>query len=137
MYPQAIFILGHSGYDTKERALTYVDSAIYMAMKYDNVFLEPGALGADRGEAIVDDFVTRKKDANVLHKVIYGSDGVQFPGYLKSHLENYVAAMQRNGYTAAELRQVLSGNFTRVFGISVPLGPPAAAPQSNSAEDNS
>jgi predicted TIM-barrel fold metal-dependent hydrolase len=117
MYPKAIFILGHTGYDTKERALTYVDSAIYMAMKYDNVYLEPGALGADRGEDIVDDFVVRLKEGGVLNKVIYGSDGVQFPGYLKSHLENYVAAMQRNGYTPDEMRKVLSGNFIKVFGI--------------------
>jgi predicted TIM-barrel fold metal-dependent hydrolase len=117
MYPKAIFILGHTGYDTKERALTYVDSAIYMAMQYDNVYLEPGALGADRGEDVIDDFVVRLKQGGVLNKVIYGSDGVQFPGYLKSHLENYVAAMQRNGYTPAEMRMVLSGNFIKVFGI--------------------
>jgi predicted TIM-barrel fold metal-dependent hydrolase len=117
MYPKAVFILGHTGYDTKERALTYVDSAIYMAMKYDNVFLEPGALGADRGEHVIDDFVMRLKEGGVLNKVIYGSDGVQFPGYLKSHLENYVAAMQRNGYTPDEMRKVLAGNFIKVFGI--------------------
>jgi predicted TIM-barrel fold metal-dependent hydrolase len=127
MYPEAIFILGHSGYDTKERALTYVDSAIYMAMKYDNVYLEPGALGADRGEEVIDDFVTRMKQGGVLNKVIYGSDGVQFPGYLKSHLENYVAAMQRNGYTDAEMRQVLAGNFIRVFGIGTPPSRTVAA----------
>jgi predicted TIM-barrel fold metal-dependent hydrolase len=127
MYPEAVFILGHSGYDTKERALTYVDSAIYMAMKYKNVYLEPGALGADRGEDIVDDFVVRMKQGGVLNKVIYGSDGVQFPGYLKSHLDNYVAAMQRNGYTADEMRQVLSGNFIKVFGIGTPPSKTAAA----------
>jgi predicted TIM-barrel fold metal-dependent hydrolase len=120
MYPDAIFILGHTGYDTKEKALTYVNSAIYMAATYDNVYLEPGALGADRGEYVVDDFVVRLKENNVLHKVIYGSDGVQFPGYLKSHLENYVAAMQRNGYTTEEMAQVLSGNFIKVFGIGIP-----------------
>jgi predicted TIM-barrel fold metal-dependent hydrolase len=120
MYPKAIFILGHTGYDTKERALTYVDSAIYMAATYDNVYLEPGALGADRGEHIIDDFVTRLKEGNVLHKVIYGSDGVQFPGYLASHLESYVAAMKRNNYTVDEMHQVLSGNFSRVFGIYPP-----------------
>lgn len=120
MYPQAIFILGHTGYDTKERALTYVDSAIYMAANYDNVYLEPGALGADRGEHVIDDFVVRLKEGNVLDKVIYGSDGVQFPGYLKSHLESYVAAMKRNDYTVEEMTQVLSGNFQRVFNIGAP-----------------
>lgn len=126
-YPDAVFILGHTGYDTKAKALTYVDSAIYMAATYDNVYLEPGALGAERGENLIDDFVTRLKDGNVLHKVIYGSDGVQFPGYLKSHLENYVAAMERNGYTTEEMRQVLSGNFIKVFGIGAAPGAEGAS----------
>jgi len=120
LYPKAIFILGHTGYDSKEKALTYTDSAIYLAKRYANVYVEPGALGADRAEKVVDDFVIRLKDAGVIDKVIYGSDGVQFPGYLKSHLENYVAAMVRNGYTAEEMRLVLAGNFSRVFGITVP-----------------
>jgi predicted TIM-barrel fold metal-dependent hydrolase len=128
MYPDAVFILGHTGYDSKERALTYTDSAIHLAQNYPNVFMEPGALGAERAELVVDDFVTRLKEGKVLHKVIYGSDGVQFPGYLKSHLENYVAAMQRNGYTAEEMGQVLSGNFSRVFGIDIPEPVSAAAP---------
>jgi predicted TIM-barrel fold metal-dependent hydrolase len=126
-YPKAIFILGHTGYDTKNKALTFVDSAIELAMKYDNVYLEPGALGAERGELIIDDFVTRLKDANVLDKVIYGSDGVQMPGYLEEHLHAYVAAMERNGYTTEEMRQVLSGNFIRVFGIGTPPSPTTAA----------
>jgi len=120
LYPKAIFILGHTGYDTKEKALTYADSAIYLAKRYPNVYLEPGAMGAERAEKVIDDFVVRLKTAGVLDKVIYGSDGVQFPGYLKSHLTNYVAAMERNGYTADEMRMVLAGNFARVFGIPVP-----------------
>ncbi len=127
-YPQAIFILGHTGYDTKNKALTFVDSAIALAVKYDNVYLEPGALGAERGALVIDDFVTRLKDANVLHKVIYGSDGVQMPGYVKEHLHNYVEAMKRNGYTNDEMRQVLSENFIRVFGgLGVPANPIADA----------
>ena len=65
---------------------------------------------------MIDDFVTRLKEANVLDKVIYGSDGVQLPGYLEEHLHNYVEAMKRNGYTNDEMRKVLSGNFIRVFG---------------------
>ena len=120
LYPKAVFILGHTGYDSKEKALTYTDSAIYLAKRYPNVYVEPGALGAGRAENVIDDFVVRIKDAGIIDKVIYGSDGVQFPGYLKSHLENYVAAMVRNGYTADEMRLVLAGNFVRVFGIKVP-----------------
>ncbi len=119
-YPDAIFILGHTGYDSKEKALTYSDSSIYLAQNYGNVYVEPGALGAERAAEVIDDFVVRLKEGQILHKVIYGSDGVQFPGYLKSHLENYTAAMKRNGYTVADMTQVLSGNFSRVFGIEIP-----------------
>ena len=135
-FPDTIFILGHSGYDTRDYALTYVDSAILMAQKYPNVYLEPGALGAERGKEVIDDFVTRLKDADVIHKVIYGSDGVQFPGYLKSHLQNYVAAMQRNDYTADEMRMVLAGNFSRVFGIEVPGLAPATDSMATLRGDN-
>ncbi len=119
-YPDAVFILGHTGYDTRIKALTFVDSAVRLAQQYDNVYLEPGALGAERGAEVIDDFVQRMKNGNVLHKVIYGSDGVQFPGYVKSHLENYVAAMVRNGYTTEEMQMVLSGNFAKVFAIEIP-----------------
>jgi predicted TIM-barrel fold metal-dependent hydrolase len=119
-FPNAVFILGHTGYDSKDRALTYTDSAIRLAQQYDNVYMEPGAMGATRAEALIDDFVVRLKEGNVLHKVIYGSDGVQFPGYVTSHLENYIAAMQRNDYTADEIEMVLSGNFGRVFNIELP-----------------
>ena len=116
----AVFILGHTGYDSKEKALTYVDSAIYLAQIYPNVYVEPGALGAERAVDVIDDYVVRLKEGNILDKVIYGSDGVQFPGYLKEHLEHYVAAMERNGYTAEDMTAVLSGNFSRLFGIDIP-----------------
>jgi hypothetical protein len=39
--------------------------------------------------------------------------------------------MQRNGYTADEMRQVYAGNFSRVFGISAPgqtMSPTEVAP---------
>lgn len=127
-YPDAIFILGHTGYDTRIKALTWVDDAVRLAQQYDNVYMEPGALGATRGQYVVDDFVRRMKAGNVLHKVIYGSDGVQFPGYVKSHLNNYVAAMLRNDYSAEEMQMVLSGNFSKVFGIELPEPSAAAEP---------
>jgi len=114
-YPGAIFILGHSGYDTYNKALTFVDSAIRLAATYDNVYMEPGALGAHRADLIRNDFVRRVKDAGVIDKMIYGSDGPQFPGYVGNHLELYLQAMIEEGYTADEIEQVLSGNFLRVF----------------------
>jgi hypothetical protein len=116
-YPGCTFILGHTGYDTFARALTYTDSAIALAQRYPHVYFEPGALGAERADEIRLDFVRRVKAAGMIGKMIYGSDGVQFPGYVSSHLENFVAAMREAGYTPGEMEQVLSGNFLRVFAL--------------------
>ena len=97
--------------------MTYTDSAIALAQEYSNVFLEPGALGAERADALLADFLHRIKAGGVIDKLIYGSDGVQFPGYVKSHLRAFVAGMREQGYTADEMEQVLSGNFLRVFSL--------------------
>lgn len=116
-YPDTIFILGHAGWDSLNKELTYLDGVIDLSRRYENVYFEPGALGAERADEKVDDFVRRIKEGGVLDKAIYGSDGAQFPGYVKRHLEHYVAAMERNGYTKEDMKMVLSGNFFRVFGI--------------------
>ncbi len=116
-YPDTIFILGHAGWDTLNRKLTYVDACIDLAQRYDNVYMEPGALGAKRAEQVLADFVGRIKKGNVAHKLIYGSDGPQFPGYVASHLDAFVAAMQAAGFTVDEMRLVLADNFSRVFNM--------------------
>ncbi len=116
-YPGCTFILGHAGYDSDARALTYTDSALRLAQRYPHVYFEPGAIGAERAEGVRLDFVLRVKAAGVIDKMIYGSDGPQFPGYIESHLAAFVAAMEEAGYTAQEMEQVLSGNFLRVFGL--------------------
>ncbi len=116
-YPKTIFILGHSGWDTFNRELTYVNACIDLAQRYDNVYLEPGAMGAERAAEKLPEFVRRIKDGNVTHKMIYGSDGPQFPGYIGRHLEAYVAAMKDADYTVEEMRYVLADNFSRVFGM--------------------
>lgn len=116
-YPDTIFILGHTGYDSDRKALTFTDSALRLAAAYPNVYLEPGALGAERASNVLDDFLARLKAANVISKMIYGSDGPQQPGYIKGHLERFVAGMQKAGYSVEEMRAILSGNFSRVFGL--------------------
>lgn len=116
-FPACTFILGHSGYDSYNKALTFSDSAIALAQKYSNVYLEPGALGAERADAVRADYLHRIKAGGVINKLIYGSDGVQFPGYVKFHLQAFVAGMKEEGYTADEIEQVLSGNFLRVFSL--------------------
>lgn len=114
-FPDTIFILGHSGYDSFNRALTYTDSAIDLAVRYPNVYLEPGALGAERAELVLQEYLVRIREAGLVKKLLYGSDGPQFPGYVKSHLDAFVAGMQEAGYTTNEMRLILAGNFTRVF----------------------
>ncbi len=119
-YPDTVFILGHAGWDSYHKKLTYTDACIDLAQRYPNVYMEPGALGATRAEEVVGDFVRRIKSGGVTNKLIYGSDGPQFPGYLKRHLDNYVAAMRDADYSVDEMRAVLAGNFVRVFGVEPP-----------------
>lgn len=114
-HPGAVFILGHSGYDSFNRALTHTDAAIDLAARHPNVYLEPGALGAERAEHVLHDYLERIRAGGVVEKLLYGSDGPQFPGYVKSHLEAFVEGMQEVGYTADEMRLILADNFTRVF----------------------
>lgn len=116
-YPQTIFILGHSGYDSHRIALTDVDTCIELAQRYENVYLEPGALGAKRAAPVLADFLQRVKRGNVVHKMIYGSDGPQFPGYVKRHLDAFVQGMRDADYTRDEMRLILADNFSRVFGL--------------------
>jgi len=116
-YPDTIFILGHAGWDSYRKKLTYVDACIDLVKRYPNVYMEPGALGADRAEEVLPDFLARVKAANIADRMIYGSDGPQFPGYVKSHLEAFVAGMQAAGFTVDEMRLILADNFTRVFGL--------------------
>lgn len=116
-YPATVFILGHSGYDSAAVALNYTDSAIRLAQRYPNVYMEPGAIGASRADPVRQDYLKRVKQGGVIDKLIYGSDGPQFPNYLRSHLDTFVEGMVEAGYTADEMRQILSGNFERVFGL--------------------
>lgn len=116
-FPDTVFVLGHAGWDSYHRKLTYTDACIDLATRYPNVYMEPGALGATRAEEVLPDFVRRIQSAGVTDKLIYGSDGPQFPGYAGRHLENFVAAMRDADYTKSEMTAVLAGNFRRVFEI--------------------
>ena len=114
-YPNTQFILGHSGYDSATVSLTYLDSAITLAKRYDNVYLEPGALGASKAEKVLPEYLKIIKENGLIGKVIYGSDGPQFPGYTKSHLDRFLTAMKDTGYTAAEIELLLQTNFEILF----------------------
>ena len=116
-YPDAKFILGHSGYDSAEVKLTYLKSCIELAKKYDNVFLEPGALGARKASEILPEYLKIIKEEGLIEKVIYGSDGPQFPGYTASHLNNFLEAMEVNEYSPMEIKSLLQTNFENLFNL--------------------
>lgn len=123
-HPDTIFILGHLGYDFYDHALEPgLSTCIALAQTYDNVYLEPSALGSkgsDPSGENLREAMRRMRDAGVVDRIIYGSDGPQSPGFVRDYLERTVEAMQRADYSVDEMRAVLSGNFARVFGVTVP-----------------
>ncbi len=116
-YPDAMFILGHSGYDSAEVQLTYLNSCIELAKKYDNVFLEPGALGAGKASEILPEYLKIIKEEELIGKVIYGSDGPQYPGYTSRHLNSFLEAMEVNEYSSMEMKSLLQTNFENLFNL--------------------
>jgi predicted TIM-barrel fold metal-dependent hydrolase len=116
-YPDTKFILGHTGYDSFRIELTYLRSCIELAKKYDNVYFEPGALGARKASEVLPEYLKIIKEENLIDRVVYGSDGPQFPGYTASHLENFIEAMEANQYSAIEMKLVLQSNFEALFNL--------------------
>jgi uncharacterized protein len=118
-YPGAVFVLGHAGYDTANHNLGYLEDCIRLVKTYPNVQIEMGALGSPRADELTALAIRRFREAAILDRVLYGSDGPQAPGYVLKHLERTVAAMQAERYTLAEMRAVLASNFQRVFAVPV------------------
>lgn len=122
-HPKANFILGHLGYDFIKKEHKHLDVCIRLAKTYKNVYLEPSALGSESGDP--DGSKLRKamkdiKDSGLVERIIYGSDGPQSPGFVKKYLARTIDAMEKSGYTPDEMKMVLSGNFVRVFRVSLP-----------------
>lgn len=122
-YPDTIFILGHLGFDFIEREHRGLEACIDLAQRFENVYLEPSALGSPGGDPDGEKLRTamrRMREAGVVDRIIYGSDGPQGPGFVEEYLERTVEAMKDTGYTADEMEAVLSGNFLRVFKAELP-----------------
>jgi hypothetical protein len=119
-HPEVPFIMGHMGYDFVNKRLGEVDAAVDLAVRYDNVWLEPSALGSegsdptDRNLAAV---LRKARDAGVAHKVVYGSDGPQSPGFVGRYLERTLLALDEADYTVDEARLVLADNASALFGL--------------------
>lgn len=120
LYPETDFILGHIGYDFIGKKIGRLDECIRLAQLYPNVYLEPSALGSagsdPEGTNLIE-AMRRMRDAGLVDRIIYGSDGPQSPGFVRSYLLRTVDAMRATGYTVDEMRAVLADNFTRVFGL--------------------
>lgn len=120
LYPETDFILGHLGYDFINHLPGKLDECIRLAQLYPNVYLEPSALGSagsDPEGVNLKEAMRRMREGGVVDRIIYGSDGPQSPGFVRSYLLRTVDAMQATGYTVEEMRSVLADNFTRVFGL--------------------
>jgi len=121
-YPDTTFILGHVGYNFTKKELGSLETCLSLAATYDNVYLEPSALGSSGSDPTGENYreiFRRVHEEGLIHKIIYGSDGPQFPGFLASYTSRTVEAMLASGYTAEEAQMVLSGNFGAVFGVDL------------------
>ncbi len=120
-YPDVDFILGHIGFDFIHKTLGELETCIQLAEQYPNVYLEPSAMGSagsdPEGENLVE-AMRRFREAGLIDRIIHGSDGPQFPGFVGDYLDRVVTAMEAADYTADEAELVLSGNFERVFGVT-------------------
>ncbi len=120
LYPDTIFILGHLGYDFRNREIGAFQACLDLAQSAPNVFLEPSALGSatsDPEQVTLAAAYAAIREAGLVDRVIYGSDGPQSPGFVAEYLERSIYAMEKAGYSADEARAVLSGNFARTFGV--------------------
>lgn len=123
-HPGARFVLGHLGYDFTTHTPGALEGCIDLARRYPNVFLEPSALGSEGSDPTGENLpaaMARMREAGVVDRIIYGSDGPQSPGFVADYLERTVAAMRSASYSKEEMRAVLAGNFARVFAVPVPV----------------
>lgn len=123
-HPNVSFVLGHVG----QGDLSAVEHCLGLAKKHPNVYLELSALnrpllrdadGHDIATPTMDPqypwVVQEIKKRGIVDKAIFGTDGPQYSGMVKSYLGLLTTAMQDAGYGADEQHAVLAGNFLRVY----------------------
>ncbi|MCW8879069.1 MAG: amidohydrolase family protein [Kangiellaceae bacterium] len=119
-FPQVKFILGHVGNDSNREGYSKIDEVFYLAEKYDNAYIEISALGSQRSDPtgeVMDGVFNRAKQNNIVHKIIYGSDGPGNPGNTKSYKDLILESMQRVDYSFEQAQQVMADNARQVFNI--------------------
>ena len=118
-FPGVDFILGHMGYDFIEKEPGALETCIELAKRYDNVWVEPSAMGSEGSDPEGTNLplaLRRFREEGLVDRVLYGSDGPQAPGFLADYLDRTLTAFEKAGYTAAEAEAVLGGNFDALFG---------------------
>lgn len=119
-HPNVQFLMGHMGYDFVNKKLGEVDAAVDLAVRYDNVWLEPSALGStgsDPTDQNLTAVLRKAKAVGVAAKVVYGSDGPQAPGFVKSYLERTLVALEAADYSVPEAKLMLADNASSLFGL--------------------
>jgi len=119
-YPETIFILGHLGFDFVNQNEGALEECIDLASRYSNVYLEPSAMGSKGADPTGEYYalaLQRVKEEGLVDRLIYGSDGPQYPGFLTDYASRTLEAMASAEFSHEEANAFFSGNFLRVFGV--------------------
>ena len=119
-YPETVFILGHLGFDFINQNEGTLENCIDLAKRYPNVYLEPSAMGSKGADPTGEYYalaLTRIKEEGLIDRLIYGSDGPQYPGFLKDYASRTLDAMANAEFTLEEANAFFYENFVRVFGV--------------------
>lgn len=122
--PDVTFVLGHVGQGDARS----VNHSLDLAAKHANVYLEISALARpllvdEDGDPLQPDstkpqlpwVLEQIKARGLVGKTLYGSDGPQSAGMVKTYTDLVQQTMASAGYTPQEIAAVMGGNFQRVY----------------------
>jgi predicted TIM-barrel fold metal-dependent hydrolase len=126
--PGVKFVLGHVG---QGDALA-VEHCLSLAQEMPNVFLEISALNRpilrdldghdvapDKDKPQYPYVLEQIKKRGLVDKTIFGTDGPQYAGMVRSYAKLITDSMKEKGFSDAEIAKVMSRNFLAVyFGVS-------------------
>ena len=127
-YPDITFVLLHAGHEFLPPESPYyynfefVNKSIALASKYPNVWISLSAMFAQNDDKTMKypgglENTIKFKQANVTHKLLWGSDASYFRGQIRPVLIESIKAMITAGFTPKERCWTLSGAARQVFNI--------------------
>ena len=120
-FPETVFILGHLGYDFIGKNEGQLEDCIELAKRFPNVYLEASALGSSGADPSGENYphaLRRILEEGLVERLLYGSDGPQYPGFVNNYLERTLIAMEKAGYSHEDANGFLSANFQNLFGLA-------------------